>query len=392
MNALLFGFRAVAIKELLHLRRDPATFVIALLIPMVQLTIFGFAADFDVRHIPTVVVDFDRSRESRDYLAKLVNTQYVQVVGYVNSPDEAIAALKRGSARVAVIIPPDFARLSRSGSPTIGSAGGNSDSVPPGLGARGPDSSSPIIGDSGVPQVRILIDGSDSQVASRARQALLMPAGTPSVDVRVAMLFNPDMRTQVFMIPGLIAVILQLVTISLTAFSLVREREQGTLEQMMVTPVGRLGLMLGKLTPYAGIAFIEMLTVLIVGRVVFDVQIAGSVVLLLLLSIPFIVAALSLGLLISTIAQNQAQALQFTLLITLPSILMSGFVFPRDTMPGVLYLVSEVIPVTYFLDIIRGIVVRGAGFSDLWTSAAALIVISVVLLAISTSRFRKSSL
>jgi ABC-type multidrug transport system permease subunit len=355
------GYRYIAAKEFLHLIRDPTTLVIALLIPVIQMTLFGFAIDFDVRHIATVVVDLDHSRESRAYVAGLRNTQYINVIGYVDTPDQAVEALVGGRARIGVIIPPDFARSGDPGDPRT---------------------------------VRVLIDGSDNQVATRARIAFqsgvgAVPAG--GIDARVNILFNPNMRTQVFMIPGLIAVILQLVTISLTAFSLVREREQGTLEQLMVSPVGRLALMLGKLTPYSVLALGEMCAVLVIGWLVFDVRVAGSVPLLFLLSIPFIVAALSLGLLISTIAQNQAQALQMTILITLPSILMSGFVFPRETMPGPLYLLSDIIPVTFFLDIIRGIVVRGAGFLDLWPSVMALLIITVILLGAATTRFRKSA-
>lgn len=357
MNALMFGYLSVVRKEILHLLRDRTTMVIALMIPIVQLTIFGFAADFDVRHIPTVVADFDRSPQSRDYVRSLVNTHYLDVVDYVSDPEQARGAMRRGTAKVAVIVPPDFGRQVLAGRPA---------------------------------QVQIMVDGSDSQVAIRARQAVMTPGAGP-IDARVETEFNPAMRTQVFMIPGLIAVILQLVTVSLTAFSLVREREQGTLEQLMVSPVGRLGLMLGKLTPYAVLAVIETASVLFVGWLVFDVQIVGSVALLMLLSVPFIVAALALGLLISTISENQGQALQLTILVTLPSILMSGFVFPRETMPGALYLVSDAIPVTYFLEIIRGIVVRGAGLSDLWPDILPLLLIAAVLLAVSTKRFQKAT-
>ena len=364
MKAALRGFWSVTAKEVLHLRRDTATLVIALAIPILQLTLFGFAIDFDIRHIRTIVIDLDRSRESRAYVDRIRATQYIDVIGYGASPEEAEHVLRRGEARVAVIIGPDFAR--RSGVP----------------------------GDA--PAVRVLIDGSDNQVATRARLAFLSSPGTEApapgaVEARVNVLFNPEMRTETFLIPGLIGVILQLVTVSLTSFSLVREREQGTLEQLMVSPVGRLGLMLGKLTPYAGLALCEMAAVLILGRLVFDVRVAGSVVLLLLLSLPFIAAALSLGLLISTLAQNQAQALQMTLLITLPSILMSGFVFPRETMPGPLFLAAHAMPVTFFLDILRGVVVRGAGLADLWPSVLALLGITAVLLTLATARFRKSA-
>jgi len=360
MREALNGFLSITAKEVLHIRRDPTTLVFALLIPMVQLALFGFAVDFDVRHIRTVVVDLDRTRESRDYVASLQNTQYLDVVGYLPTPDRAQQALRRNDARVAVIIPPDFARRS---------------------------------GTRDAPTVQVLLDGSDSQVAGPARSAFQRPpdlSDPNAVDVRVNVLFNPQIRTQVYTIPGLVGVILQLVTVSLTSFSLVREREQGTLEQLMVSPVGRLGLMLGKLVPYSGLAMVELVTVLFIGRLVFDVPIAGSVLLLFILSVPFILAALSIGLFISTVAQNQAQSLQLTILTLLPSILLSGYIAPRETLPGPLYLLSDILPVTYFIQIMRGIVVRGAGLWDLLPSVLALILLTVTLLALSTSRFRKS--
>jgi len=353
------GYSSIVRKELAHILRDRASLIIALLIPLVQLTIFGFAINFDVRHISTVIVDMDHSRESREYVDKLKATQYVEVLRYANTPEEAVEALRNGSARIGVVIPPDFARES------IGK---------------------------GHPTVRVMIDGSDSQVAVRARMAFASaPALAPGeVDPRITMFFNPTTRTENFMIPGLIAVILQIVTVSLTAFSLVREKEQGTLEQLMVTPVGRLGLMLGKLTPYAILALIEMVIVLGLGFLVFDVRVTGNLVLLVVLSLPFILAALSMGLAISTIAQTQAQALQFTLLIMLPSILMSGFVAPRETMPGALYLISNALPVTHFLQIVRGIIVRGAGLTDVLPPTLALLAITGVLILIAATRFRKS--
>jgi ABC transporter DrrB family efflux protein len=357
MKAHLYGFWSIAAKEILHLKRDQTSLIIALLIPVVQLIIFGFAINLDVRHIPAVVVDLDKSSQSRDYLASVQNTHYVRIIGYAPTPDAAAGALRSGSARVAIIVPPDFARRSAAG-----------EAAP----------------------VRVLIDGSDSIVATSARLAFMPPGANTLAEARLDVLFNPQLRTATFMIPGLIAVILQIVTVSLTASSLVREREQGTLEQLMVSPVGRLGLMLGKLQPYALLSMLEIVAVLVISRYVFDVRVAGNVWLLLLLSVPFIVAALSLGLLISTIAQNQAQALQMTLLIMLPSILMSGFMFPRETMPGALYLVSNALPITYFLEILRGIIVRGAVLNDLWPSILALVLIAAFLLALSASRFRKS--
>ncbi len=360
MNAALYGFRSIVSKEFLHIARDPTTLVFALVIPLVQLILFGFALDFDVRHIPTIVVDLDRTRESRNYLAGLENTQYLDLVRYLPTPDLAEQALRRNEARLAVIVPPDFARR---------------------YGTQRP------------PTVRVLLDGSDSQVAGPARNALQRPpdpSASSGVDVRVNVLFNPQIRTQVYTIPGLVCVLLQLVTVSLTSFSLVREREQGTLEQLMVSPVGRLGLMLGKLIPYSLLAMVELVAILFLGRLIFDVQIAGSFLLLVVLAIPFILAALAMGLVISTAAQNQSQAMQMTMLTTLPAILLSGYIAPRETLPGPLYLLSEIFPVTHFIQISRGIVVRGAGLYDLLPSVVALLLLTIVLIAIATTRFRKS--
>lgn len=354
------GFWGVMRKEFMHLRRDPATLVIALILPLIQMIIFGYAIDFDVKHIQTVVVDMDKSNESREYLAKLHAGQYIDYVAYAQSPTEAADMLKRGVARVGVTIPPGFARTMASG---------------------------------GNPQVGVMIDGSDAQVSLRARFAFVappgaMPKGTP--DARINVLFNPNSKTANFMIPGLIAVILQIVTVALTAFSIVREKEQGTLEQLMVTPVGRLALMLGKLVPYAFLAMAELIVVLIISNLMFGVVARGSLIVLTLMSIPFVVASLALGLLISTVARTQGQALQFTMLTLLPSILLSGYVSPRETMPGWLYIISTVLPATHFMQISRGIIIRGAAFADLLPQLFALILISGVLLLASTSRFRKS--
>lgn len=354
----------MAVKELIHIRRDTATLIFALLIPAIQLTLFGFAVDFDVRHVRTAVVDLDRSRESREYLARIQNTQYIQIVEYLSSPAEAEEALKRGDIRVALIIPADFARK---------------------------------YGTAVSPQVYVVLDGSDSQVANPARNAFRLPqaagSGSPrpgDVDVRVNVMFNPEIRTQIYTIPGLVGIILQMVTVTLTAFSLVREREQGTLEQLMVSPVGKLGLMLGKLAPYAGLALIEMVSVIFIARLLFNIQIAGSLPLLILLSIPFILASLAIGLLISTVAKTQAQAMQMTMLTLLPAILLSGYITPRETLPLPLFLLGNVFPVTYYIQIIRGIMVRGAGIQDLVWSVVTLTALMLILIVAATSKFRKS--
>jgi len=354
------GLWSVIRKEFMHLRRDRTTIVIALALPLLQMILFGYAINFDVRHIQCVAVDLDNSRESREYLEQLRAGQYIDYVAHVATPDRAALMLKNGSAHVGITIPSGFARTEQ--------AGGN-------------------------PQVGVMIDGSDAQISLRARSAFLappavLPRGAP--EARINVLFNPDSRTANFMIPGLIAVILQVVTTALTAFSVVREKEQGTLEQLMVTPVGRLALMIGKLIPYAILAMFELIVVLFFSDVVFGVVSHGSVVELAIMSTPFVLASLALGLLISTFSQTQGQALQFTQLVLMPSILLSGYVSPRDTMPGWLYLISTVMPATHYIQITRGIMIRGAGFTDLLTPFFVLTAMALLLVLASTASFRKS--
>lgn len=353
-----FGLKSIIVKEWMHLRRDRSTLFIALMLPMIQLTIFGFAIDFDVRHIATAVVDLDRSRESRDYQAKLAATGYLDLVKHPSSSNEASDLVRKGEVKVVVTIPDGFGRERLAGR-----------SAP----------------------VGVMLDGSDSQVALRARSAF-MSSGSASapVDARMTVLYNPTSRTATFMIPGLMAVILQVVSVSLTAFSIVREKENGTLEQLMVTPVSRLGLMVGKILPYLGLAMVELAAVIVAANLVFDVPSQGSLILLTVMTLPFVFASLAIGLLISTISKTQAQAMQMVQLTLLPSILLSGYVAPRETMPGWLYFLSSFFPATHYIQITRGIMVRGAGLSDMITPFAILIVMAVALVAISARQFRKS--
>ena len=353
------GFIAVARKEFTHLLRDRTTLFLALFLPVFQISMYGFAIDFDVRHIPTVVVDHDRSAASISYVQRLKATQYIDPDFATQSESEAASLMRQGRASVAVVIPPDFSRRMTSNDH---------------------------------PQVGVMVDGADSQVALRARSAFASkPTPTPGqVESRITVLYNPNMRTATFMIPGLIGFILQFVLISLTSGSIVREREQGSLEQLIVSPVSKLGLMLGKLAPFMVLALFEMVGIVSFGWLMFDVRVVGSLLLLIFMSLPFVFAALALGLVISTVAQNQNQSQQLSFLIILPSILMSGFIFPRDTMPGFLYVVSNMLPLTHELMILRGIAVRGASFGELLPPFASLCLISAVLMLVATRKFQKS--
>jgi ABC transporter DrrB family efflux protein len=256
----------------------------------------------------------------------------------------------------------------------------------------------------------VLVDGSNSSEASAATSVSraigmyttaavrqvgwaapeLEPGGHfASVDVRPRLLFNPNLRSANFFVPGLVGIIMQLVTLLLTAFSIVRERERGTLEQLLVTPVGSWGLLLGKLAPYALIAVIQTAFVLALMVLGFGVPIAGSLVLLALLSLLFLVTSLSLGVIISTFATTQMEAMQIAFLILLPSILLSGFVFPIQTIPQPIQTITYALPARYFIEILRGIILRGAGLDALWPEALALLVYTLVLLVVGAARFKR---
>ncbi|GMU94069.1 MAG: transport permease protein [Candidatus Hydrogenedentota bacterium] len=372
MRAMFRGFKAIAYKEAIHIVRDSRTLILMLVIPGLQLTIFGYAIELEVKDIPTVVLNRDGRPASRELVDRFTNSGYFRLVGRVVSDEDLNRFIVRGEAKVGLKIPSDY-----------------SDRLLLGRAAS----------------IQILIDGSDSTIASQAlnvangialRESLSLLAETTDraaslpIDARPRILFNPDMRTARFMVPGLVGIVMQLVTMFLTAFAIVREKENGTLEQVMATPVSRLGLMLGKLLPYCIIGAFETTVVLTLMRVVFQVPIIGSMLLLAAFSVVFLFTALGLGLMISTVAKTQVEAIQWAFLIMLPSVLLSGFIFPQESMPTPIYVVGQAIPVTYFIAILRGIILRGAGFFDLWHNAAWLAGIGFVLLTISARRFRKT--
>ena len=361
------GLNAVFYKEVLHIKRDSLALFFALAMPVMQMIIIGFGVDTNIRQVKTVVLDEDMHRQSRELIDRLRNTDTFRVVAYVNSDLELNDAIVSGRAHVGVKIPVDYSRR---------------------------------LLDNDTAQVLVLIDGSDSSVAAQALnvsaavgldqslQQLLGNKVNLPVEVRPKLLFNPGSRSPNFFLPGLTAVLLLFVTTFLTTFSIVREREQGTLEQLFVTPVRPMGLLLGKLLPYLAIGFVELLMILLSMRVVFRVPIAGSVLLLLLLAIPYLFVALTLGMLISTKAKSQAEAIQMALLTMLPSIFFSGYIFPRETMPTIFYVISCFIPATYFVNIARGVILRGATLSHLWLDAAVLMAMGIAILILAARRFR----
>jgi ABC-2 type transport system permease protein len=364
---------SVIYKEVFHVLRDPKTLFLMLLIPGTDMTVFGYAIDLEVSNISTVVYNLDGRPPSQELLDIFENTGYFVINETANSDEELYNAIVRGDAKLGVKIPPDY-----------------TDNLVRKTGAT----------------VQVLLDGSDSTVAMQALQVVNAVALNKSLEIigeelrggseiipveaRARVLFNPDMKTPNFMVPGLVAVIMQVVTMMLTALAIVREKEAGTLEQLMVTPVSRLGLLMGKLIPYAVIGVVETAIVLLIMVFLFGVPITGSVGLLALFSLSFLFTALGMGLLTSTLASNQLQAAQLAFLFILPAILLSGFMFPRESMPDIIFLMGYLIPATYFITILRGIILRGADFWDLWQEALILTIMGVVVISVAASRFRKT--
>jgi len=361
---------AVMKKEVLQMSRDRMTLALIFMIPLVQLLLFGYAIQTEVKHISTVVFDQSLSQESRDMLGSFTASGYFNITYAAGSYGDVTQKIDSGQAKVGIIFPPDFA-----------------DNVRKGISAP----------------LQVIVDASDNMVANQAiaiansiglikSQELLFNkmhiSGAP-YDVRVRPWYNPDGITAYYMVPAILGIIVTLTMMILTAVAIVRERERGTLEQLMVTPIKSYEMMIGKIIPYIVMGYVQITVALLVGVLVFGVPIRGSLLQLYLLTLFFITASLGLGLMISNIAKNQMQAFQLSFFVMLPSILLSGFLFPRDAMPKIIYYLSAVIPLTYYLDIIRGIILKGIGYQYLMGQVTVLLVFSLVFLTISILKFKK---
>ncbi len=357
-------------KEFIQLRRDRLTFAMMTVLPAVQLVLFGYAIQTDVRKLPTVVLDESRTSESRALIQVLQNTDNFKVVASVPSRAMAQRWIERGAARVALIIPPDYQRALR----------------------RGETARAQLLIDAADPQSSgAAISG--AQLAAQARGAQLLSSQyklVAPVEIRVRPWYNPAQASAIFIVPGIVGILLTITMTLITSTAVVRERERGTLEQLIVTPIGKVSLMLGKLTPFVLVGYVQMSVVLLLGTLAFDVPIRGSLLLLYGLALVFIVASLGVGLLISTIARNQVQAMQLSFFFMLPNILLSGYIFPRAAMPVPAQWLGAFIPLTWFLEILRGVLLKGVGIADLWQELLILMAFAFVLLAVSVRRFSKT--
>ena len=367
--ASLRRLRAVATKEVRQLSRDRVTFGMIVGVPLLQITLFGYAINYDVRNIATVIQDDANTSMSREFIAQLKATQVVHVSYTTASPAEVDKLMREGRASMAVVIPHDFERRLQSDTRAV---------------------------------VQILVDGAQPSIAGVAGGIAAMPVlarhgeGPYSGGKRLAprrieirTLYNPEKRTAVQIVPALIGVILSMTMVLFTSGAIVRERERGNLELLIATPLGRLELMVGKLLPYVGIGLIQTTLILIVGSFLFNVPVVGSLANLYLATLFFITASLGLGLFVSTLAQTQFQAFQLAFITLLPSILLSGFMFPFEGMPVAAQWIAQVLPLTHFNVIIRGVMLRGADLPEVWPQLAKLAVFLTVMLTIAVARFKK---
>ena len=363
-------------KEMLQIVRDPRTLALVFIMPILQLVLLGYAATSDVRNIPLVVLDQDKSPASRTLLESFRAADYFRQAFDVNSESELRSLIDAGSARAGIIIPPDYSSRLAAGRPA---------------------------------QVAFIIDGSDPAIAGTTLAAAtligqaratalsverlaargLAVATAPAIEVRTRVWYNPDLIAAYYMIPAVVGLILQFLTVILTATAIVRERERGTIEQLIVTPLRASELIVGKLAPYVLIAFIDTIEILAGGVLLFGVPINGSLPLLLLLSGLFLISNLGVGLLISTITSTQQEAIIVAIFYNLPSIFLSGFIYPVAAMPRVLQFVSLAIPLRYYLIVVRGIVLKGVGMPALWPEVIALSIFAVVVITSAATRFKK---
>ncbi|GAA6159622.1 ABC transporter permease [Ruegeria sp. HU-ET01832] len=370
---------AVLKKELLQLRRDRMTFAMVIMIPLIQLLLFGYAINTNLRHVPVALVDESRTELSRT-LAQIVQaTQVVTITEELTTPQEAERAITESRVRAALIIPQDVSqRLARS--PSVGLSLPNA-----------------TVQTSSRPVAHWIVDGSDTMVASAIKSLRTMPLTEllkqpPNRQVptfEVTLYFNPEQRSAVNIVPGLVGVILTMTMILFTSAAIVRERERGNMEMLINTPIKSIELMVGKIIPYIFLGLIQVAIILGLGHFLFDVPINGGLGVLLVVTLLFIIASLSLGLVISTLAQNQLQSMQMTIFVLLPSILMSGFMFPFDGMPKPVQVIAQILPATHFMDMIRGVVLRDASLYELRWGILWMIGFAVFGLLAATLRFNK---
>lgn len=358
------------VKEFIQLRRDRPTIAMMVGVPAIQLMLFGFAIRTEVRNLPTAVYDEAKSSDSRALVQTILHTGNFRFYADATSRDEVTAWIESGKVAAAIVIPPDFTRdLARHHTANV----------------------------------QVIVDAADPLASQAAMSGAAMGGQQRALDIVTARggggvplevvvrpLYNPTIRSATYIVPGIIGVLLSMTLVIIMGMSVVRERERGTLEQLVVTPITRTSLMLGKVLPFVLVGYVQMTVILTLGRLVFNVPLRGSLPLLYLAAVGFIGANLAIGLWLSTLVRTQAQAMQAGFLFLLPNLLLSGFMFPREAMPEPAQWIGAALPLTYFLQVLRGILLKGVGIEALWRQMALLMGFAVLFIALAVRRFHKT--
>jgi len=364
-------------KEFLQFKRDPRMYSLIIFSPVIQLTLLGLAANLDVDHVRTIIYDQDRSVNSRNYIERFTGSGYFYIENYVDSYEDVTKEIDYGNALLAIVIPPDFEeKINRRESAKVqvilNGSDGNSANIAAGYIQSITSSFSK----------NILMD------LMHRRGVGNSPAGTLTAEVRVW--YNPALKTRNFMVPGIVGLLLSIITLILTSLAVVKEKEIGTLEQLIVTPLKPFQIIIGKLIPFVILGFFAVVIILASMRFVFDISVKGDLLFLFISSFLYILSTLGLGLFVSTISKTQQQAMMIAIFtVMMPMIFLSGFAFPIENMPQVIQYISYIIPLRYFINIIRGVIIKGVGFYELWLDATILLVMGVLILALSAWRFKK---
>lgn len=364
-------------KEFQQFRRDPRMFVIILVAPVIQLIFLGYAANLDVDKIKMVVYDQDKSVESRKFIEEFTSSGYFQIYDYANNYDDVTNYIDNGKVILALVIPTDFeSRINRAETAPLQALFDGSDGNTASIAA-------------GYMQNIVLSYAKDISIKRLNRLGMKnIPAGTLTAEVRVW--YNPTLKTRNFMVPGIVGLLLSVITLILTSLAVVKEKEIGTMEQLIVTPLKPYQIIIGKLVPFVILGFASVVIVLTAMRFIFDIPVKGDIVFLFASSFFYILSTLGLGLFVSTISKTQQQAMMLAIfLVLMPMIFLSGFAFPIENMPKIIQYISYIIPLRYFIDIIRGVVTKGLGFADLWLNALILLLMGMLIFALSSMRFQK---
>jgi len=373
MKSILYFIK----KEFLQFKRDPKMFGMILVAPVLQLVFFGLAANLDVDNVKTLVYDMDKSYASRNFIERFTSSGYFEIKDYASNYDDVTEALDQAEVTLALVIPSDFEeKINRRETVKVQAlfdgSDGNSASISAGY----------VQGITGAYSKNILVD------FLHKRGAAFIPASNINAEVRVW--YNPTLKTRKYMVPAIVGLLLTLITLILTSLAVVKEREIGTMEQLIVTPLKPYQMIIGKLVPFMILGFISVIIVLTSMRFIFNIPIVGSITFLFFASFLYILSTLGLGLFVSTISKTQQQAMMISIFaVMMPMIYLSGFAFPIENMPTIIQYISYLIPLKYFLTIIRGVILKGIGFVELWQDALVLLLMGTAILFLSSLRFRK---